>query len=93
MWAGPPYLTDDPEPVPLHHWELYTFVTRDRTRSSTGVSGPALEVNNGVAPNTQLHLVVPESYFSSGGVSARGLGDVEVGVKYRFLSQTRTRHW
>lgn len=19
LWAGPPYLTDDPDPVPLHH--------------------------------------------------------------------------
>jgi hypothetical protein len=21
--AGPPYTTDDPEPVELHHWEVY----------------------------------------------------------------------
>ena len=21
--AGPPFVTDDPEPVPLHSWELY----------------------------------------------------------------------
>ena len=22
-WAGPPFVTDDPEPVELHHWEVY----------------------------------------------------------------------
>ena len=90
-WAGPPYLTDDPEPVALHHWEVYTFYTRDRTRSTNAVSGPALEVNNGIAPNTQLHLIVPRTYYSSGGTSARGLGDIEAGVKYRFVSQTKSR--
>ncbi len=85
-WAGPPYLTDDPEPVAMHHWEAYTFHTRDRTRSTNTVSGPSVEVNNGVAPNTQLHLIVPDAYFAGGGTSARGLGDIEVGIKYRFVS-------
>ncbi len=23
--AGPPFLTDDPEPVELNHWEVYLF--------------------------------------------------------------------
>jgi hypothetical protein len=22
-WAGPPYVTDDPEPVEYRHWEVY----------------------------------------------------------------------
>ena len=91
VWAGPPYLTDDPEPVPLHHWEVYTFATGDRTRSTDIVNGPALEVNNGVAPNTQLHLIIPETYFSQDGASARDLGDIEAGVKYRFLDETKSR--
>jgi hypothetical protein len=90
-WAGPPYLTDDPEPVPYHHWEVYSFYTRDQTRMSDTVNGPALELNNGIAPNTQIHLIIPDTYFSSGGTSAHGLGDIELGVKYRFLGQTSSR--
>lgn len=89
--AGPPYLTDDPVPVPYHHWEVYTFSTKDQTRDANAVQGPALEVNNGVAPNTQLHLVLPVAFSSQAGVSSRGLGDIEAGVKYRFLEQTRNR--
>jgi hypothetical protein len=89
--AGPPFLTDDPDPVPYQHWEFYTFATGDRTRSTDSVSGPAVELNNGVAPNTQLHLIIPESYFSSNGMSAFGLGDIEAGVKYRFLTETKYR--
>ncbi len=89
--AGPPFLTDDPDPVPYHHWEAYAFTTLDRTRSTNTVVGPAVEVNNGVAPNTQLHLIIPATYFSQDGMSARGLGDVEAGVKYRFLEETKSR--
>jgi hypothetical protein len=90
-WAGPPYLTDDPDPVPYHHWELYTFLTQDRTRNTNAVVGPALELNNGVAPSTQLHLIIPESDFAQEGISAHGLGDLEAGVKYRFLTETKDR--
>lgn len=89
--AGPPYLTDDPEPVPEHHWELYTFATRDQARGANTVAAPAIEVNNGVAPNTQAHLIIPEAYLSQDGVVTRGLGDLEVGVKYRFLTEANSR--
>ncbi len=89
--AGPPYLTDDPEPVPLHHWEAYAFMTSDRADGTTAVTGPAIEINNGVAPNTQLHMVVPETFVSRDGVKQSGFGDMEAGVKYRFLSETKNR--
>ncbi|MGO8671339.1 MAG: hypothetical protein ACLQVD_08265 [Capsulimonadaceae bacterium] len=86
--AGPPYLTDDPDPVPYHHWEFYTFLTGDWTRGAANVAGPAFEVNNGVAPSTQLHLIVPESRVSLDGVRAAGPGDIEAGVKYRLRMET-----
>lgn len=89
--AGPPFLTDDPVPVGYHHWEVYTFAMGDRSDGSNTVQWPAVEVNNGVAPNVQLHLIVPETYYSLDGASARGLGDTEFGVKYRFVTQNPRR--
>jgi hypothetical protein len=89
--AGPPFLTDDPEPVPYHHWEFYTFMTEDWTRGADSATGPAIEVNNGVANNTQVHLILPEAYASQDGMHATGFGDVEAGVKYRFVTQTKYR--
>jgi hypothetical protein len=83
-YAGPPFMTDDPEPVPYQHWELYTFFTRDQTINSNTVQGPAMELNNGIARDTQIHLIIPESFFSQYGVTASGLGDIEMGVKYRY---------
>ncbi|HEX5399728.1 MAG TPA: transporter, partial [Verrucomicrobiae bacterium] len=49
-----------------------------------------MELNYGAFPETQLHLVVPMTTVGGGGESAvSGLGDIEVGVKYRFLHETR----
>lgn len=87
--AGPPFLTDDPEPVDLGHWEAYLFGTLDSARELRSVGGPAFEANFGAAPETQLHLVVPLTTATpSGRSSAFGLGDVELGVKYRFVEET-----
>ena len=43
--AGPPFLTDDPEPVPFKHWECYLFGTVDAARQVTNGTGPAMEFN------------------------------------------------
>jgi len=91
VYAGPPFLTDDPDPVPYHHWELYTFAQGDRTRSTNSIESPALEINNGIAPNTQIHLIVPDEHYTQPGLNASGLGDTELGIKYRFLTETAAR--
>ena len=86
--AGPPFLTDDPEPVDYQHWEAYLFTIGDYSHGYT-IEGPAAEVNYGVLPDTQLHLILPMTSVGGGGVpSASGLGDTELGVKYRFLHET-----
>ncbi len=90
--AGPPFFTDDPEPVPFHHWEAYLFSTMDRASYGQSFQAPALEVNVGAAPDLQLHLIVPLAQFAPpGGVSAYGIGDIETGLKYRFVQETTTR--
>lgn len=89
LHGGPPFLTDDPDPVDLNHWEAYVFGQGERTASANFISGPAIELNYGIAPNTQLHLVAPEANVSTPGSGwASGFGDTEIGVKYRFLDET-----
>ena len=90
--AGPPFLTDDPAPVELRHWEAYLFSSWDAARGSTQIEGPAVEFNVGAAPNLQLHLVAP---FATAAVAraptTHGPGDVEIGFKYRFVEETEHR--
>lgn len=87
--AGPPFLTDDPEPVPWRHYEAYVFGTVDRGSGMTISGMPAVEFNIGAAPNLQLHMIVPGTYISPEG--AYGVGDVELGAKYRFVQEGKYR--
>jgi hypothetical protein len=88
-FAGPPFLTDDPEPVEYQHWEAYLFTLGDRSGSQYAVEGPAVEMNYGVLPDTQLHLILPMTTVGGGGVpTVSGLGDTEFGIKYRFVHET-----
>jgi hypothetical protein len=90
--AGPPFFTDDPEPVPYKNAEFYTFSTVDHTPDETGVAGPAFEFNVGAAPNLQLHIVAPLQLSApTHGPITYGIGDMELGAKYRFIQEKGAR--
>jgi len=80
--AGPPYVTDDPQPTDLGHWEVYNFVSGVQAEGT--LSGQAgFDINYGGARDLQLTAVIPLDY--SGGQG--GTGDMELAAKYRFLHQ------
>jgi hypothetical protein len=90
--AGPPFQTDDPEPVDFHHYEAYIFSTFDRASGDSQAQIPAFEFNVGTAPNVQLHAILPMALSApASGPDQYGVGDMELGVKYRFL-QERNGH-
>ena len=92
VFAGPPFLTDDPEPVPFKSYEFYLFSTVDATRKSTNGTGPAFEFNVGALPNLQAHLALPLAFIAPQvGPGAYGLGDMEFGLKYRFIQEADYR--
>jgi len=100
-WAGPPFQTDDPEPIDYRNFEFYTFGTADGTAAEMDTSGPAAEFNWGALPNVHLHILVPlAAIFPSNnpalapageGSRAVGLGDIETGVKFRFIQEGKHR--
>jgi len=88
-FAGPPFLTDDPEPTDYQHWETYLYGTGEHTGGAYLIYGPALELNYGALPDTQVSLTVPMTAVGGGGTpNAYGLGDILTGVKYRFVHET-----
>jgi hypothetical protein len=92
--AGPPYLTDDPVPVDLGHWEIYAFTQGSFVQNQASVVLPATEINYGALPGLQLHLIVPLALFSQTGFGTQyGLGDVEAGFKYRFVNADEKDWW
>lgn len=85
--AGPPYLTDDPEPTDYRHFEIYTFSQGMALQGDlNGQAG--IDFNYGAAPNLQLTATVPIGYdFPTIGSPSAGLSNVELAAKYRFLTQ------
>jgi hypothetical protein len=90
--AGPPYFTDDPDPVQYQHWEFYISsqsVFNQRTNYATGTL-PHFEVNYGVIPNVQLHTELPVNYnYSSPHYMTFGYSNTEFGIKYRFVKENQ----
>jgi hypothetical protein len=87
-YSGPPFFTDDPEPVDLHHFEYY-LSSQDIINAHSG-SGtlPHFEMNYGPETNMQFHLEAPIGYSYVGNKMYYGIGDIELGIKYRFVGET-----
>jgi hypothetical protein len=86
-FAGPPYVSDDPEPTDYKHFEIYTFNNGTTTRDgTTGESG--IDFNYGAAPDLQLTATLPAGFdLPAGGGTNVGPSNIELAAKYRFLHQ------
>jgi hypothetical protein len=94
-FAGAPFLTDDPIPLNSKQWEIFLFSILDKNNDlflEPDLFAPAVEINYGPLDDLQLHAIVPYSWsLPNAAPAANGLGDIEVGVKYRFIRETSTR--
>jgi len=88
--AGPPFETDDAEVLDYRHTEM--LLIAHGTRSSTGLTHnhlPHFEVNYGFAPNMHLHALITHTYNRpTDGAAQHGIGDSELGIKYRLMEET-----
>jgi hypothetical protein len=84
--AGPPYVTDDPEPTDLGHWEDYLFLTGTDFHADT-IGQAGVELNYGAAKDLQLSVTLPFNYNDAANLQA-ARGNILLGAKYRFLHQT-----
>jgi hypothetical protein len=83
--AGPPYVTDDPQPTDTGHWEIYAFGSGEHVAGgAAGQTG--LDINYGAAKGLQLNVVAPADY-DTGPPARFGAGDVELAAKYEFIRQ------
>ncbi len=64
----------------------------NRGMADTTGTAPHIDANYGAAPEMHINVVAPMAYASMPGRSTRfGLGDLSVGVKYRFARETSWR--
>ena len=87
-WCGPPFVTDDPEPVEYQHSEMYIASSQVNSQGGKIIS-PMVEYNYGALPNLQLSITVPYIFNNPARLEEqRGVGDLTLGAKYRFLQET-----
>jgi hypothetical protein len=85
-WAGPPFVTDDPEPVEYQHWEVNYALSETWGDGTASAGLPSVDINYGVLPNVQLHVQPRYAYERTTTDRRFGIDDTEVGVKYRFFN-------
>lgn len=83
-FAGPPFLTDDPEPTEAGHWEVYAPLMEAEGLGADFEGAAGIEVNYGAARDLQLTVGLPAAYAHDRLGWRWGAGDLEVSVKYRF---------
>jgi hypothetical protein len=88
-WAGPPFLTDDPEPTETGHWEIYAPQVEAEGRGGAYDGSMGAELNYGLAPDVQLTVGLPVAYAHEAGAWRSGAGDLELSVKYRVFHDAK----
>jgi len=89
--AGPPFVTDDPEPVAPGGWEINVPFILERTAGKTEMDAPLFDVNYGL-PDVQLKLEFPiEIAHDDGNGTVTGAGDLLLGVKWRFFNNEQSQ--
>lgn len=88
-WAGPPFMTDDPEPTDTGHWEIYGPLVEVGGTGPDYEGAAGVEINYGAAPDLQLTVGIPVAFTHAAGKTETGLADLEVSAKYRFIMTKR----
>lgn len=87
--GGPPMLTDDARVADFKEWELNPSINMSVTDRLV-LSAPHIDLNYGVLPNLQLKIEAPLLFeFQKNEPGNVGLGELNFGVKYRFLDEEK----
>lgn len=88
-YAGPPFNTDDPEPVEFKHWEYYLSSMHQIQPGFMTGTLPHIEVNYGIMSNCQVHIELPLNYNLIQQKDFQyGYSNTEIGFKYRFYQSS-----
>jgi hypothetical protein len=86
--AGPPFVTDDPEPTDYQHLEAYVYSQGIVARGQAAGSAIGAEINYGAAPDLQISASLPVGFSAASRTDVDfGVTDAEVGAKYRFVEE------
>jgi hypothetical protein len=87
--GGPPMLTDDPGTPDVGKREINTSINSQVTKGIQ-LAIPYIDANYGIAKNVELKIEVPYLITINENERSSGkLGNVLIGVKYRFMNEEK----
>ncbi len=90
--GGPPLITDDPGTPGDGNWEINVAFEAEKRRTAMSYAIPLLDINYGLGDRLQLKYEVPWLVLDERGRHTKaGLGNSELGVKWRFFDQDTDR--
>jgi hypothetical protein len=85
--AGPPYITDDPEPTDTGHFENYLYIQGTHAAGAMTSPSAGIEINYGAFAETQLSLSLPLDPNPGPGGMGIVWAPLGGGIKYRFIDE------
>ncbi|MGD0190652.1 MAG: hypothetical protein ABSD74_07910 [Rhizomicrobium sp.] len=86
--AGPPFVTDDPEPTDFGHFEIYLYSDGRVSGNTKTAPELGLEVNYGALPDLQISASLPVGFSAPTRAGMQiDVSDAEFGAKYRFIEE------
>ena len=88
--GGPPLITDDPGTPGDGNWEINLAITAQKRKTERLYESPILDINYGLGERIQLKYEVPWLILDESGKHTKtGLGNSELGIKWRFFDEDR----
>lgn len=84
--AGPPFLTDDPEPTETGRWEIYAPFIEGDGQSNNFQGSTGVELNYGAIRDLQITVGLPIEFNHDNQGWRSGAGDLAISAKYRFYN-------
>jgi len=83
--GGPPYITDDPFTPGPNRWEINIAPNLERRPGQFIFETPDFDINYGVGDRIQLKYEIAWLYLKFEGQHSSAMGNLNLGVKLRFL--------
>lgn len=91
LYAGPPFLTNDPDVTPYKETDFYFYSQSFKNADGSLIEAPSLEMDWGFAQNWELAVFVPYDIWfapTDDQSNSSGLGDTYLQVEYRFVQES-----
>jgi hypothetical protein len=91
IFAGPPFISDDPENLEAHHVEIDLYTNYSINGKDSTIDLPGIEIDYGITSDLELDWAGFYTFAYSDNIdtqNASAIGDMQIESKYSFVHET-----